>query len=128
MMQHLAVLLIPPVQWPYQLASAMRQSLSAVCTGPQTLGLVFVAVYQKALKLLYVDALLEQVKQVGPLPIRPPLHAWVRMGTLYAAGQAARYGNSASSRTPVSGQPTTFRGAGVRGEALPAAQVRLSGV
>ncbi len=30
----------------------------------QTLGLVFVAVYQKALKLLYVDALLEQVKQV----------------------------------------------------------------
>ncbi len=31
----------------------------------QTLGLVFVAVYQKALKLLYVDALLEQVKQVS---------------------------------------------------------------
>ena len=30
----------------------------------QALGLVFVAVYQKALKLMYVDALLEEVKQV----------------------------------------------------------------
>lgn len=35
----------------------------------QALGLVFVAVYQKALKLMYVDALLEEVKQVGA-----PLH------------------------------------------------------
>ena len=41
--------------------------LSTVCGArrEQTLGLVFVAVYQKALKLLYVDALLEQVKQVS---------------------------------------------------------------
>lgn len=30
----------------------------------QALGLVFVAVYQKALKLMYVDELLEEVKQV----------------------------------------------------------------
>ena len=35
------------------------------CTrfAPQGLGLVFVAVYQRALKLLYVDELLQRVKQ-----------------------------------------------------------------
>lgn len=39
----------------------------AACSGPlpllQGLGLVFVAVYQKALKLLYVDELLERVNK-----------------------------------------------------------------
>ena len=39
----------------------------------QALGLVFVAVYQKALKLMYVDALLEEVKQVGGAPLHAPL-------------------------------------------------------
>ena len=32
------------------------------CDAVQGLGLVFVAVYQRALKLLYVDALLQRVK------------------------------------------------------------------
>ena len=36
---------------------------SAPLAGLQGLGLVFVAVYQKALKLLYVDELLERVRK-----------------------------------------------------------------
>ena len=55
----------PAVIWRSALrVSAAPRACFPQSTGPavQGLGLVFVAVYQRALKLLYVDALLQRVK------------------------------------------------------------------
>lgn len=54
---------------------AVGSSPSVPCCG-QGLGLVFVAVYQKALSLLYVDVLLERIKQEFAAAFRPDVYRY----------------------------------------------------
>jgi hypothetical protein len=66
---------------PVTLCCKLVSSHRHVC--PQALGLVFVAVYQKAFKLLYVEDLLERVNRAFTPRFKPDCYAYTEFDALY---------------------------------------------